>query len=549
MATDRCFIGVDVGTGSARAGVFSADGRLLGTARHDIRTWREGADIVEQSSDDIWAACAHAVRAAVAQAAVSADAVCGLSFDATCSLVLLDRRMRPLAASTSGDAARNIIVWMDHRAAEQARAINATGDQVLDFVGGAISPEMQTPKLLWLKQHLPRTFDAAGQFLDLTDYLTWRATGSLARSVCTVTCKWTYLAHERRWSDAYFRRIGLGEIVDDGYVRIGTEIVEPGTALTQGLTITAAASLGLRAGTPVGAGLIDAHAGGVGSIGGRGQDGTPQSPERRIAFIMGTSACAMAVTRTQRFVPGVWGPYYSAMIPGLWLAEGGQSAAGAAIDFLVRLHPAYAATAAEAEQRDTSVLGVLEGEAMARAGGASAVALLASSVHVLPDFLGNRSPFADPDARAVLAGLPLDDSRDGLLQLYVAGLCGLGYGAAQILDALAGRDIALDTIVMCGGAAKSKLTRQIIADATGLSVVLPETAEPVLLGAAMLGAVAAGAVADLGAAMATMSRDAATTPPARGRIAVFHAAKRVVFAEMQALDRRAREIMAGVGLA
>jgi D-ribulokinase len=547
MATDRCFIGVDVGTGSARAGVFSADGRLLGTARHDIRIWREGADLVEQSSDDIWASCAHAVRAAVAQAAVSADAVCGLSFDATCSLVLLDRQMCPLAAGTSGDAARNIIVWMDHRAAEQARAINATGDQVLDFVGGAISPEMQTPKLLWLKQHLPRTFDAAGQFLDLTDYLTWRATGSLARSVCTVTCKWTYLAHERRWSDAYFRRIGLGEIVDGGYVRIGTEIVEPGTALAQGLTLAAAAVFGLRAGTPVGAGLIDAHAGGVGSIGGRGQDGTPQSAERRIAFIMGTSACAMAVTRTQRFVPGVWGPYYSAMIPGLWLAEGGQSAAGAAIDFLVRLHPAYAATAAEAEQRGTSVLGVLEGEAMARAGGASAVALLASSVHVLPDFLGNRSPFADPDARAVLAGLPLDDSRDGLLRLYVAGLCGLGYGAAQILDALAGQDIALDTIVMSGGAAKSPLTRQIIADATGLSVVLPETAEPVLLGAAMLGAVAAGAVADLGEAMATLSRDATTTPPARGRVAAFHAAKRVVFAEMQALDRRAREVMVGVG--
>jgi D-ribulokinase len=492
MQTGQFFIGVDVG--SARAGVFTADGRMLGSARHDIRIWREGADIVEQSSDDIWAACADAVHAAMAQAGVGADAVGGLAFDATCSLVLLDRQMRPLAAGASGEAARNIIVWMDHRAAEQARAINATGDKVLDFVGGAISPEMQTPKLLWLKQHLPQSFAAAGHFLDLTDYLTWRATGSLARSVCTVTCKWTYLAHERRWSDGYFRRIGLGEIADDGYARVGTEIVEPGTALAHGLTTAAAAALGLRAGTPVGAGLIDAHAGGVGSIGGRGQDGTPQSPERRIAFIIGTSACAMAVTRTQRFVPGIWGPYYSAMVPGLWLAEAGQSAAGAAFDFLVRLHPAYAAAvAAEAERGATSVLALLEAEASARGGGASEAALLASSLHVLPDFLGNRSPFADPDARAVLAGLLLDDSRDGLLRLYVAGLCGLGYGAAQILDALAGRDIALDTIVMCGGAAKSPLVRQIIADATGLSVVMPETPEPVLLGAAMLGAVAAGA--------------------------------------------------------
>jgi hypothetical protein len=47
--------------------------------------------------------------------------------------------------------------------------------------------------------------------------------------------------------------------------------------------------------------------------------------------------------------------------------------------------------------------------------------------------------------------------------------------------------------------------------------------------------------------MATLSRDATTTPPARGRVAAFHAAKRVVFAEMQALDRRAREVMVGVG--
>jgi D-ribulokinase len=123
---DQVFIGVDVGTGSARAGVFTADGRMLGSARQDIRIWREGADIVEQSSDDICDACAHAVRAAMAQAGGGAEAVGGLSFDATCSLMLLDRDMRPVAAGASGDAARNIIVWMDHRATDQARAINAT---------------------------------------------------------------------------------------------------------------------------------------------------------------------------------------------------------------------------------------------------------------------------------------------------------------------------------------------------------------------------------------------------------------------------------------
>lgn len=536
------WLGIDVGTGSARAGLFTADGRLLAVAKHGIRTWREG-DIVEQSSEDVWSACAAATRAALAEAEVAPPHVKGLSFDATCSLVALDQNMRPLALGPSGNTSRNIIVWMDHRAVSQAQRINETGHEILDYVGGAISPEMQTPKLLWLKENMPDAYANAGQFFDLADYLTWRATGSLARSVCTVTCKWTYLAHQRRWSDSYFGRVGLPDIPASGYARIGTEIVDPGTALASGLTAGAAADLGLSPGTPVGAGLIDAHAGGIGSIGGTAPDGMIADPERRIAFIMGTSNCTMAVSNEPRFVPGVWGPYFSAMIPGLWLVEGGQSAGGAAIDHLVRLHPAYAETAVEAARRGVPILDLLESAAISGSD-ASRAALLADELHVLPEFLGNRSPFADPHAKAVLAGLALDNRHEGLVRLYVAGLCGLAYGAAQILDALAGRGYALRSIVMSGGAAKSHLVRQLTADATGMDVVIPEAGEPVLLGAAMLGAVAAGAFADLGAAMAAMARDADRISPAGGRIAAFHAAKRAVFEDLQGVDRRARERMA-----
>jgi len=116
--------------------------------------------------------------------------------------------------SETGAAERNVIVWMDHRAKSQAERINAQGHGVLDYVGGRISPEMQTPKLLWIKENLTERFDQAGQFFDLPDFLTWAATGSLTRSACTVTCKWTYLAHENRWDDSYFRQIGLGELAD-----------------------------------------------------------------------------------------------------------------------------------------------------------------------------------------------------------------------------------------------------------------------------------------------------------------------------------------------
>ena len=98
------YIGVDVGTLSARAGVFDSAGRLIASARRPIAVWREPGDIVEQSSDDIWSAVAAAVREAVEASGLPPEAVRGMGFDATCSLVALDRDARPLSVSPT-DAA------------------------------------------------------------------------------------------------------------------------------------------------------------------------------------------------------------------------------------------------------------------------------------------------------------------------------------------------------------------------------------------------------------------------------------------------------------
>jgi D-ribulokinase len=540
-------IGVDVGTASVRVGVFSLAGTLLASARHPIEIWRAADDIYEQSSDDIWAAFAASLRVAMAEADVTAADVRGLGFDATCSLVALDDGGRPVTVSPSGEARRNIILWMDHRATREAREIDATGHAVLGYLGGSISPEMQTPKLLWLKRHLPADYGRAANFFDLADFLTFRATGSLARSLCTLTCKWTYLAHEGRFAEDYFHRIGLGDLAEDGFRRIGREIVAPGTPLGRGLSEAAAAELGLAPGTPVGASLIDAHAGALATLGGRNADGVAADPARRVAFIMGTSACVMAVSAEPRFIKGVWGPYFAALLPGWWLTEGGQSAAGAAIDHLLRLHPACARVSAEAAARSLPLTAHLEQMIVAKNSDLSQAALRARDLHVQADFIGNRSPFADPGARGAVAGLTLADDAENLADLYVAGLCGLGYGSAQILSALAGGGYALDTVVMSGGASHSPLVRQIMADTTGLAVALPQTEEPVLLGAAMLGAVAGGAVPDLASAMAAMSATRAETRPAGGRMREFHGAKRAIFEDLQRLDRAARARMAGVG--
>jgi D-ribulokinase len=118
-------IGVDVGTGSARAGVFDTAGKLLGTGKHPVTLWQEPGEIVEQSSDQIWQAVCAAVREALATAAIDPATITSIGFDATCSLVAVGDRGQGLPVGPSGDPPRNVIVWMDHRAAAEAEEINA----------------------------------------------------------------------------------------------------------------------------------------------------------------------------------------------------------------------------------------------------------------------------------------------------------------------------------------------------------------------------------------------------------------------------------------
>jgi D-ribulokinase len=351
-----------------------------------------------------------------------------------------------------------------------------------------------------------------------------------------VTCKWTYLAHERRWDESYFRQVGLGELADEQFARIGTEIVPPGTPVGQGLTARAAAELGLPVGTPVAAGLIDAHSGGLATVGAKGGQGSLTS---RLAYVMGTSACTMATSVGPSFVPGVWGPYFNAMVPGFWLSEGGQSAAGAAIDHLVRMHPAAAETAARAKADGIGLAEWLGRSALAAVPDSAEAIRLAGGIHVVPDFLGNRAPLADPDARALITGLGLDTSLESLVGLYIAGIAGLGYGLRQILVALEDLSLPIDTIVVSGGAGRSPLVRQLLADATGLVVVAPETAEPVLLGGAMLAAVAGGRYPDLEAAMAAMSRFAESYRPAAA-FRELHERRYATYLKLQAAAQEAR---------
>ncbi len=352
-----------------------------------------------------------------------------------------------------------------------------------------------------------------GAFFDLPDYLTMRATGNLSRSLCSLVCKWTYLGHEQRWDDSYFRQIGLAELADESYRRIGQRVLPLGTPVGSGLSAQAAEALGLPSATPVGTSAIDAHAGGIGVIGASLEGET--GPNRRLALVGGTSSCHMAVSAEPRFTPGVWGPLFFGHDAGP-LAERGRSIRDRRPD-----RPSGANTCRLPGPRRPGAGAWLSshhspcgapGCASRRVGKPRGPNGRPACRTRLP-----RQPItsADPTLRGMLSGLTLSASPDDLARLYLATVQAIAYGTREIIQTLNAQGYAIDTILACGGGTKDRVFLREHADGTGCSIVLPREDDAVLLGAAILGAVASAAFSDLPAAMSVMSRAATSSIPQR----------------------------------
>lgn len=537
------YLGVDVGTGSARAGIFDCKGRMMGQASREIALFRPQADFVEQSSEDIWQAVCQSVRDAVNQSNINPVQIKGIGFDATCSLVVLDKEGKPLTVSPSGRSEQNIIVWMDHRAIGQAERINATQHPVLEYVGGVISPEMQTPKLLWLKQHMPNSWQNIGHLFDLPDFLTWRATQDATRSLCSLVCKWTYMGHEKRWDESYFHQIGLEDLLAHDAAKIGSEVKTMGEPLGHGLTQRAASEMGLLPGTAVSVSVIDAHAGSLGTLGASGASGEHADFDRRIALIGGTSTGHMAISRAPRFIKGVWGPYFSAVLPDFWLNEGGQSATGALIDHMIQSHPCYAQLRDQGKSQGKTIYEVLNDLLRRMAGEPENIAFLTRDIHMLPYFHGNRSPRANPNLTGILTGLKLSRTPEDMALHYLATVQAIALGTRHIIETMNQSGYSIDTIMASGGGTKNPVFVQEHANATGCAMLLPEESEAMLLGSAMLGTVAAGLYETLPEAMNAMSRAGKTVTPQTNEIKRYYDRKYRVFREMYHDYMKYRQMM------
>lgn len=527
---ERYFVGVDVGTGSARAALVQQGGRLVAQASEPIQTWRYESDsrLYEQSAAQIWSAIAACVQQVVRDARVPPEQVHGLGFDATCSLVVTDAAGEPISVTPPADRAgadvaqRNVILWADHRAEDEARDINATGHKVLDYVGGTMSLEMEMPKTLWLKRHLDAaTFDRA-MFFDLPDYLTYRATDAKARSNCSLVCKCGYIppgvaGSELGWQPDFLETIGLGSLAGAAgdYAPLGGVPGRNGLVLTAGMPVGAGLSeraaheLGLLPHTPVASALIDAYAGWVGTVAATeaGSDAQTSLHDAgaRLVAIAGTSTCYCVQSADGVRVGGVWGPYKNAVFPDFWMNEGGQSSTGQLIDFVLETHPAYAALKTDAREQQRSVYDLLHETLAAQMAARqlpvtspSSYVLLVKHMHMYPDFYGNRSPLADPSLRGLLSGVSLDRSRNDLARRYILTLEAIALQTRHIVDEMNKAGHAIDAIYLSGGGqARNLVYAQLVADACGLRVQVPsEASESVVTGSAILGQLAAEITAE-----------------------------------------------------
>jgi FGGY-family pentulose kinase len=476
---ERVLLGLDVGTQSLRAALVDAHGQTIAGGVAPVATTYPRPAWAEQQPEEWWAAAGTAVRSALANGQVAAERVVAVGLDSTACTVL--------ACDAGGAPLRPALLWMDQRAAREAADVSDTGDPVLRYVSGRVSPEWMLPKALWLKRNEPATYASAARIVECTDWLMFRLTGEWTLSLNHVAVKWNYARPDGGWPMELLRALGLEDLLEKWPARI--------VPLGRGdgrLCTPAAAALGLPAGIPVAQGGIDAYLGMLGM--GATRDGD-------VAVIVGSSTCHLAQSRDGVFGSGAAGCYPDATVEGLYSLEAGQTATGSVLDWYRRHFAGNELN--EANRRGVGVFQVLDEQAAAIAPGAAGVV-------VREDWQGNRSPYKNPRARGAITGLSLAHGPGHILRaIYEATAC----GTRHILEDAAAFGLRVERIFLGGGGAKSALWLQIHADVLKKPVRLVRGSEACAQGSAMAAALAAGIYPDFDeAAKAMVALDRVVEP-------------------------------------
>ncbi|KAI2776669.1 FGGY-family pentulose kinase [Daldinia loculata] len=493
-------IGVDVGTGSARALIIDEEGRSVASASKAIDEWQPQPGIHEQSVSKIWDSVCYAVNEALSQSGIQPESVRSIAFVATCSLAIFTHDTNePVAAGgrESTDKDHNVILWMDQRAKLEAEAINKTQHELLKYLGGSISVLMELPKILWLKHHMSEDDFGRCKFYDLNDALTYIATGNQLFP-CTEICTRDALhigvdGTAKGWSREFLEAVQLEILAADDFKRIGG-VCRHGRAPPAGtsaghLCEKSARDLGLKPEVKVGVGTIDSYSGWVGTAG-LSFDGQQNFPlYSRMAVVAGTSACYIAASRKPVFVEGIWGPYQDWILPGYWMSEGGQVATGMLLQHVIEVHPAYDAALKLANNSDLSIYDFLDRhlEHMRSKSEAPDISYLGRNYFYYGDLYGNRSPIADPSMTGSVVGLTGDKSVDNLAIQYYGVLEFIALQIRHVISIMNEAGTEINSLFISGSVANNANLIRLIATSCDMPVIIPRQAGAVVcFGAAIL---------------------------------------------------------------
>jgi L-ribulokinase len=486
-------IGIDFGTESGRAVLVDCgDGRELATAVHpyangviDERLPAPDEDVeleadwALQDPDDYVAVYREAVPALLAETGVDAGEVIGIGIDFTsCTMLPTTADGTPLCRLP--ELRRNphawVKLWKHHAAQPEADRINAVaaerGERWLPRYGGKISSEWFMAKSLQILLEAPEVYARADRLIEAADWAVWQLTGTETRNSCTAGYKAMWSKRDGFPASSYFAALDprFANVVDEKMSRAITPL---GTR-AGGLSEQAAAWTGLLSGTAVAVANVDAHVSAPAA--------TVTEPGTMVA-IMGTSICHILLGREPADVEGMCGVVEDGVVPGLFGFEAGQSAVGDIFAWFVDscVPPEEHEAAA---RRGLDVHAYLEEEAAKLEPGESG--LLA-----LDWWNGNRSVLVDADLGGLLVGMTLQTRAP---ELYRALIEATAFGTRVIVDAFRSAGVTVDRMVACGGLPeRNKLLMQIYADVTGLKHAVAASRQTPALGAAMFGAVAAGA--------------------------------------------------------
>ena len=421
----------------------------------------------------------YVVNEVRAKTGVPADEIVGIGVDFTSSTVIpVDKEGIPLCCKEEfvHEPHAYAKLWKHHGAEQEAEFINQVAlernEKWLDYCGGKVSGESMLPKIFETLRHAPKVYENAERMIEALDWIIWMLTGTETRALCAAGYKAFYHLPEGYPSKEFLRALDerLENLVEDKLKAPMKSIGETAGYLTEDM----AKKLALFPGTPVGSGIIDAHASVLGS-------GISRPEE--LMIIMGTSACHLLHSEVRAAIPGISGVVLGGMLPQYYGYEAGQSCVGDLFAWFVK-NSVPEAYKREAEEKGFSIYELLESKLEGYRTGSSG--LLA-----LDWFNGVRSPLEDFELNGLLLGMNLLTKPE---EIYMALIEATAYGTRLIIDNFEQAGVVIKSIVAGGGiAAKSKLVLQVYADVCNREIRVSDSAQVCALGAAMLGVAAAPA--------------------------------------------------------